>query len=67
MAKFIEFNKGWKIFGIIVLAIVGLIAIGLIGIAIEGACNGLGFVEHFKNIFHIGKQVVEDVAPAVIK
>lgn len=49
------------------LVFFALVAVGLIGIAIEGACNGLGFVEHFKNIFHIGKEVVEDVAPAIIK
>lgn len=46
-----EANKGWKIFGICVLAVVIAVGIFCAVVAIGGAVNHLTFVEQFKEWF----------------
>lgn len=50
MAKFIELNKGWKIFGTITLCVLGVIGLFFAIVGIVGATNGLGFVSTLEQI-----------------
>lgn len=51
--RFIEFNKGWKVFGVIMLTIIVAVGIFCLTVEIMAHCNSLTFVEQFNQIFGI--------------
>lgn len=63
--RFIETNKGWKIFGCIVIGILVAIGIFCIITAVLASKHNVGFIQEIQSWKPVAKQVVDQVEQEV--